>query len=60
MPHGLGKSPISDLQKAALHGVALFTQTRDLHDHINQLKSESEADQLLAEHEAKLKRNGRS
>lgn len=44
--------PVSDLQKTALHGAALVTQTPELHERIDTLKNELEADLLLLEHEA--------
>ena len=48
------ETSLSCLQRAALHGVALFMETPELHDRIKNLNSEHEADLLLAEHEAKL------
>ena len=48
------QTSLSHLQRSALHGVALFMETPELHDRIETLKSEHEADLLLAEHEAKL------
>jgi hypothetical protein len=49
-----GQKKVSDLQNVALHGAALFTNADDLHSRIDNLKSELEADLLLAEREAKL------
>ncbi len=51
---GAKQKPVSDLQRTALHGVALFMQADDLHERIDKLPSEFEADLLLMEHEAKL------
>jgi hypothetical protein len=51
------QKPISDLQRTALHGVALFTQSDDLHNRIAKVENEREADLLLAEYEAKLVKN---
>ena len=48
------QSPISELRKYALHGMALFTQTNDLHPHIEAVGNDLEANLLLIEHEAKL------
>jgi len=47
-------NPITDLQRTALHGAALFTGARDLHDHIANIDNELEADLLRAEQEAQL------
>jgi phospholipase C len=47
-----GEKRLSDLQKTALHGVALFTGTDDLHARIPNIASELEADLLLAKQEA--------
>jgi hypothetical protein len=47
-----GEKRLSDLQKTALHGVALFTGTDDLHARIPNIASELEADLLLVKHEA--------
>ena len=54
---GAKQKPITDLQRTALQGVALFTQTEDLHNRIAKLENELEADLLLVEHEAKLVKN---
>jgi len=53
---GAHEKPCSDLQKHALHGVALFTQSTGLHGRIDSIKNELEAGLLLVEHEAKLVR----
>jgi phospholipase C len=45
---------LSDLQRTALHGAALLTETPDLHDRISKTRNELEADLLVAEHEAKF------
>jgi phospholipase C len=56
--HGAtGSSPITDLQRSAMHGAAIFTQSQDLHGKIGAIKSELEADLVLAEHEAKHLKN---
>ncbi len=47
---------LTDLQKTALHGVALFTGKDELHDRIPDIKSELEADLLIAAHEATVVR----
>jgi phospholipase C len=52
-PAETGSTPISELQRAALHGMAQFTNSKDLHDRIGALVGELEADVLLAEHELK-------
>jgi len=46
------RSPIC--KRTALHGAALFTGARDLHDHIANIDNELEADLLRAEQEAQL------
>jgi phospholipase C len=51
------RKEISDLQKTALHGAALFTETPDLHDRIANIKNVLEADLLVAEREAALVKN---
>ena len=51
---GAKAKPVSELQKMALHGAAQFLQADDLHDRIDKLPNEFEADLLLMEHEAKL------
>jgi phospholipase C len=51
---GAKQKPISDLQRSAMHGAALLMQDGDLHERIDKLQSEFEADLLLMEHEAKL------
>jgi phospholipase C len=48
------QNPVSDLQRTALHGAALFTGRRDLHDRIANIENELEADLLRAEQEAQL------
>jgi phospholipase C len=48
------QKPISDLQKTALHGAALFMQAENLHKRIENISNEFEADLLLMEHEANL------
>lgn len=52
--HTAEQKKVTDLQRTALHGAALFTQADELHAHIDGLNNELEADLLLAEHEAKL------
>jgi phospholipase C len=54
---GAKQKPVSDLQRTALHGAALFTQAGDLHGRIAKIENELEADLLLVEHEAKLVKN---
>jgi phospholipase C len=54
---GAKQNPISDLQRVALHGTALFTGAHDLHDRIANVETELEADLLRAESEAKLGKN---
>jgi phospholipase C len=49
---GAKQKPMSDLQRTALHGAALLTGRADLHDRIDNLKDELEADLLMIEHEA--------
>ena len=51
---GAKQKPVSDLQRTALHGAALFMQAGDLHERIDRLPNEFEADLLLMEHEANL------
>jgi phospholipase C len=51
------KKCVTDLQRASLHGMALFTGQADLHDHIGEIGNELEADMLLVKQEAKLVRN---
>jgi phospholipase C len=48
------QKPITDLQRAALHAVALLHGDGELHDRISKLGNELEADLLLVEQEAKL------
>jgi len=45
---------ITELERVALHGAALFTGAHDLHDRINNMENDLEADLLRAEQEAKL------
>jgi hypothetical protein len=54
---GAKQKPLSDLQRTALHGAALFTGAGDLHDRIAKIENELEADLLLVEQEAKLVKN---
>jgi len=54
---GAKQKPITDLQRSALHGVALFTQADELHNRIDTIDNELEADLILVEHEAKLVKN---
>ncbi len=51
---GAKQKPISDLQRSAMHGVAVFMQDDDLHARIDTIDNELEADLLLMENEAKL------
>ena len=51
-----GEKRLTDLQKTALHGVALFTGRDELHGRISDIKSELEADLLIAAHEARVVR----
>jgi phospholipase C len=51
---GNKQNPITDLQRTALHGAALFAGASELHDRIANLDNELEADLLRAEQEAKL------
>ena len=51
---GAKQKPISDLQRSAMHGAALLMQEGDLHERIDRVENEFEADLLLMEHEAKL------
>jgi phospholipase C len=53
---GAQEKPCSDLQKRALHGVALLTQSIGLHDRVDSIENELEAGLLLAELEAKFVR----
>ena len=53
-PAGIEPSPVSDLQKAALHAMALFVNANDLHARIENLTGELEAGLLLAKYEADL------
>ena len=46
------QGPVSDLHRTALHGAAIFTEASELHERIDNLHNELEADLLLAEHEA--------
>jgi phospholipase C len=46
--------PLTDLQRTALHGVALLLEESDLHDLITSIESELDADLFLVEQEAKL------
>jgi phospholipase C len=50
---GARQKPMSALQKHALHAAALATKAGELHDRIDKLQNELEADLLLVEHEAK-------
>ena len=54
---GAKHKPCSDLQKHALHGVALLTEKPELHDGIDKIKSELEAHYLFMEQEAELVKN---
>jgi phospholipase C len=47
-------NPITDLQRAALHGAALFAGAPDLHAHIDKMENELEADLFRAQQEAGL------
>src|SRR5215469_475576 len=51
------QKPVSDLQKDALRAAALMTQADYLHERIENLNHEFEADLLLMEHEAKWARS---
>jgi len=53
---GAHEKPCSDLQKHALHGAALLTQSTSLHGRIDSIENELEAGLLLVEHEAKFVR----
>ena len=53
-PAETGPTPVSDLQKVALHAMALFTNANDLHAPIENLTGELEAGLLLAKYEAEL------
>jgi phospholipase C len=48
------QKPLSDLQRTALHGAALFAEAAELHSRIEKIESEFDADMLLMEQEAKL------
>jgi hypothetical protein len=50
-------NPITDLQRAALHGAALFAGAPELHERIDKIENELEADLLRAEQEARLVKN---
>ena len=54
---GAHNKPISDLQKFALHGAAIFTQAPELHGRIQNIENELQADLLFMEQEAKLVKN---
>ena len=54
---GVKQNPITDLQRTALHGAALFTGAPELHDRITNIDNELEADLLRAQEEAKLAKN---
>jgi len=54
---GAKQKPVSDLQRTALHGAAIFADAGHLHERIDQIENELEADLLLVEHEAKLVKN---
>jgi len=54
---GAKQKSLSDLQRTALHGAALFTQAGDLHDRIAKIDNELEADLFLVEQEAELAKN---
>jgi phospholipase C len=54
---GAHTKPISDLQKFALHGAAIFTQAHELHDRIQNVENELQADLLFMGQEAKLLKN---
>ena len=49
-----GQKKLTDLQRDALHGAALFANAADLRSKIDYIETELEADLVLAEHEAKL------
>ena len=51
---GAKQKPISDLQRSAMHGAALLMQNDGLHERIDKMENEFEADLLLMENEAKL------
>jgi phospholipase C len=51
---GAKQKAVSDLQKTALHGMAMFMQADDLHKRIESISNEFEGEVLLMEHEAKL------
>jgi len=46
------KRPLSDLQRFALHGAAMVTGAEHLHERIDRMEYELEADMLLLEREA--------
>ena len=48
---GAQDDPVTDLQKTAMHGAALMTGTDELHNHIEMLSNQKEADTLIAAHE---------
>jgi phospholipase C len=50
------RKQLSDLQRTALHGAALVTGLAGLHDRIDGIENELEADLLVAEHEVKFVR----
>jgi phospholipase C len=52
--HGTKHLAVSDLQKTALHGAALFMKDTDLHDRIDKIGNDLEAEQLRGEQEARL------
>ena len=45
------RDPVTELQKAAMHGVAFMTGKDELHLHIETLSNQKEADTLIAAHE---------
>jgi phospholipase C len=49
--HAWTRNPVTDLQRAALHGAALMTGTDELHGDIETLHNQKEADTLIAAHE---------
>jgi hypothetical protein len=51
---GAKQKPVSELQRAAMHAVALLTNAEELHEHAENIQDELEADLLLAKHEAKF------
>jgi hypothetical protein len=54
---GAKQKPISDLQRMAMRGAAMLMQADELHERIDKIQNEFEADLLLMEHEAKLVRS---